>query len=231
VVFAILFSVGVVIVLALVDAAVGAIRRRSQPDAVKPTRPIGRIFVIGFASWLVIFIVTTKVLDVSTFSSLFVPNRWFAGPGTSYVPLFVNPVENLRCLTLGALAVGIPSIAGHYRFLRGDMIYNLQEDFVLMARSKGLTNARILTRHVFRPSSVTLVASTALTISGLIAGSLVVEVYLAIPGVGQNLISSISQSDYVAIQAIVLVIAAATVVVNFVADFMLTVIDPRIPRD
>jgi len=107
----------------------------------------------------------------------------------------------------------------------------LQEDFITMARSKGLSDRRIMWRHALRPSSVSLLASAGVTISGLIAGTFVVELLLQLNGIGFEIISAINQDDYTVVQGITLVVAVAIVLINFIVDFVLTVVDPRIARD
>jgi peptide/nickel transport system permease protein len=123
------------------------------------------------------------------------------------------------------------SIVVYFRLLRNDLIATLQEDFITMARSKGLSDRRIMWRHALRPSSVSFLASAGITIGGLIAGTLVVELLLQLPGVGFQLISSINQTDYTVVQGITLVVAVAVVLINFVFDFLFTIVDPRIARD
>jgi peptide/nickel transport system permease protein len=100
-----------------------------------------------------------------------------------------------------------------------------------MARSKGLSDRRIMWRHALRPSSISLLASVGVTIGTLIAGTFVVELLLQMPGLGYQLITSIDQDDYVVVQGIILVVAVAIVLINFVFDFLFTLVDPRIARE
>jgi peptide/nickel transport system permease protein len=154
----------------------------------------------------------------------------FPGPA-SYVPLAQNFWSNIHTMILPSIVLAIGSIVIYYRLLRNDLIATLQEDFITMARSKGLSDKRILFRHALRPSSISLLASAGVTIGGLIAGAFVVEFLLQLPGLGYILVSSIDQDDYIVVQGIVLVVAVAIVLVNFAVDFLFTVVDPRIARD
>jgi peptide/nickel transport system permease protein len=86
-------------------------------------------------------------------------------------------------------------------------------------------------RHAFRPSSVALVGTAGVNIGGLIAGGFVVQFLLQIPGLGFTLIDAINLSDYLLVQGIVLVISVSVVLINFLFDFLITIIDPRIARD
>jgi peptide/nickel transport system permease protein len=156
--------------------------------------------------------------------------RVFPGPA-SYVPLGQNFWSNIHTMLLPSIVLALGSIVVYFRLLRNDLISTLQEDFITMARSKGLTDRRIMWRHALRPSSVSLLASAGVTIAGLIAGTFVVELLLQLPGLGFQIISSINQDDYTVVQGITLVVAVAVVLINFVFDFIFTVVDPRIARD
>ena len=154
----------------------------------------------------------------------------FPGPA-SYVPLTQDFWANIHAMLLPAIVLAIGSTVIYYRLLRNDLIATLQEDFITMARSKGLSDRRILLRHALRPSSVSMLASAGVNIGALIAGAFVVEYLLQLPGLGYTLVASINQDDYVVVQGVVLIVAAAVVVVNLIVDFLFTVVDPRIARD
>jgi peptide/nickel transport system permease protein len=158
--------------------------------------------------------------------------HWHIFPGpASYVPLTQNFWSNIHTMILPSIVLAMGSIVVYFRLLRNDLISTLQEDFITMARSKGLSDRRIMWRHALRPSSVSLLASAGITIGGLIAGTLVVESLLQLPGVGYQLISSIYQDDYTVVQGMALVIAVVVVLINFGFDFIFTIVDPRIARD
>jgi peptide/nickel transport system permease protein len=158
--------------------------------------------------------------------------HWHIFPGpASYVPLSQNLWTNLHAMILPSIVLAMGSIVVYFRLLRNDLIATLQEDFITMARSKGLSDRRIMWRHALRPSSVSLLASAGVTIGSLIAGTFVVELLLQLPGLGFQLISSINQDDYTVVQGITLVVAVAIVLINFGFDFLFTIVDPRIARD
>jgi peptide/nickel transport system permease protein len=158
--------------------------------------------------------------------------HWHVFPGpASYVPLTQNFWSNIHTMILPSIVLALGSIVLYFRLLRNDLISTLQEDFITMARSKGLTDRRIMWRHALRPSSVTLLSSAGVAIAGLIAGTFVVELLLQLPGLGFQLISSINQDDYTVVQGITLVVAVTIVLIQFFFDFIFTVVDPRIARD
>lgn len=156
--------------------------------------------------------------------------HWFPGPG-SYVPLTQDPWTNLHAMVLPALVIALGSIVIYYRLLRNDLITTLQEDFITLARAKGLSDRRIMWRHALRPSSISLLAAAGINIGTLIAGAFIVEYLLALPGLGYQLVVAVQQDDYIVVQGMVLVIAVAIVVLNFIIDFLFAVVDPRITRE
>jgi peptide/nickel transport system permease protein len=139
-----------------------------------------------------------------------------------------NPAQNLRSALLPALSLAIAEMAVYTRLLRTDMISTLQQDFVTMARVKGVSNRRILFRHALRPSSFSLMTVVGVQVGAIIGGSVVIETLFALPGVGRLLLESVFVRDLVMVQGIALVIAVSYVVVNFIVDILYTYLDPRI---
>lgn len=137
-------------------------------------------------------------------------------------------LDQLYSLFLPALTLALPISAAYMRILRADLIHNLQEDFITMARIKGLSTTRILLRHALRPSSVSLLTVIGIQVGTLLGGTLVVENIFSIPGIGKSVVDSIFRKDYLVVQTIVLLIATAYVVVNFLVDALYTVLDPRV---
>ena len=149
-------------------------------------------------------------------------------PAVGYTALTDNPWENLRSLFLPALTLAAAEMAVYMRLLRTDLIATLQEDFVTMARAKGMPNRRVLMRHAFRPSTFSLVTVVGLNFGRLIGGTLIIEVIFALNGLGKYTVDGILGQDYVPVQGAVLVIAVGYVLVNFCVDMLYAVLDPRI---
>jgi peptide/nickel transport system permease protein len=154
---------------------------------------------------------------------------WF--PATGYTPFTQAPLTNLHEMILPSVAITAGSIAVYFRLLRSDLISTLQQDFITMARSKGLSTTRIMWRHAFRPSSFSLLAAAGINIGSLIAGTFVVELLFAMPGIGYALVQAVEQRDYLVVQGISLVVAIAFVVIQFIIDFIFTIVDPRVVRE
>ncbi len=157
-----------------------------------------------------------------------VKNVLFHLPSYGWVSFGANPAQHFSHLVMPVIAITIGQIAIYSRLLRSDMVATLQEDYILMAKSKGISDSRILWCHALRPSSLTLLTVAGINVGQLISGALVVEVIFHLNGIGQALYSAISRRQYIAIQDFVAVIAIAYVVVNFAVDALYRVLDPRI---
>jgi len=152
--------------------------------------------------------------------------RWL--PATGYVPFSEDPLGNLRCFVLPALTLALGEWPVLMRVLRSDMIATLQEDYIAMARAKGLKQSRILLVHALKPSSLTLVTVTGINIGRLMGGTVIVESIFALPGIGRLLLGSIYTRDLVILQGVVLCVASGYVLINFIVDMLYAVLDPRI---
>ena len=149
-------------------------------------------------------------------------------PATGYVPFEEDPIANLRFFVLPALTLALAEWPGIMRVLRSDMIATLQEDYIALAKAKGLTSSRILFVHALKPSSLTLITITGINIGRLIGGAVIVETIFALPGIGRLLVSAISTRDLIILQGVVLVVAGGFVLMNFIVDMLYAVLDPRI---
>lgn len=156
--------------------------------------------------------------------------HWHFFPATGYTHLTANFARNLRSLFLPALTLALGSLATYVRLLRSDMIATLQQDFVTVARSKGLSPRYILWHHAFRPSTFSLVTVAGINVGSLIGGAFIVEIIFGIPGIGSLTLHSIYQRDYLVVQACVLIIAVGYVFVNFIVDLLYPFLDPRVRR-
>ena len=116
------------------------------------------------------------------------------------------------------------------RLLRSDMIATLQENYITMARAKGLSDQRILWRHALRPSSLTLLTVAGLNFGTLIGGAVAVEVIFQIPGIGTLIYQAINARQIVELQSYIAIIAIGYVLINFAIDALYVVLDPRIRR-
>lgn len=154
--------------------------------------------------------------------------KWQLFPASGFTRLTADPIQNLKDMVLPSVTLGLGSVAVYLRVLRSDMISTLQQDYITMARAKGMSQRWILLRHALRPSTFSLMTVAGLNIGALIGGALVIEQVFSLPGIGTLLVVSIGQRDYLTVQGVTLVVAAGYVLVNFLVDVLYGVADPRV---
>jgi peptide/nickel transport system permease protein len=131
-------------------------------------------------------------------------------------------------MVLPALALALPAAAVYQRLLRTDLITTLQEDFILTARSKGVSKRSVLLKHALRPSLFSFITIFGITTGALLGGALVVEQIFLIPGLGQAIVEAILREDFPVVLAIVMIVTAAFVIINILIDLLYSLIDPRV---
>jgi peptide/nickel transport system permease protein len=210
-------------ILAFAAAIPTAMRSARKPDgALDRILSAGSFTLLSVPSFVLI-VVLVLVVAIK-----------FGVPHTgvsSYVSFSADWVANLESLALPSITLAIGSYVVYYRVLRSDLIATLQEEFITMARSKGISQRRIMWRHAFRPSSVSLLGTAGVNIGGLLAGGFIVQYLLSIPGLGYQLIAAIGRSDYLVVQGIVLVVSVGVILINFAFDLAINIADPRISRE
>lgn len=154
--------------------------------------------------------------------------KWL--PNSNWVRVEDGLVENLKRAIMPATALALTQMAIFSRLVRADMIATLQENYVLAARAKGLSDRYILMRHALRPSSLSLMTIIGINFGALLGGTVIIETLFAIPGLGFGLINAIFRRDILVIQGITVFVATVYVVINTIVDLLYTVIDPRIRR-
>ena len=225
-------------------------------DRVKATAPVSlqlmlyaQTLALVFAIPLGIFTakragsIWDKLTNTSAFALLALPNfvlalvlayvvgvqlEWL--PALGYVHLSENPIDHARSMALPAISLAVGQIAVYMRLLRTDLVATLQQDFILMAKSKGITERRVLWRHALRPSSITLLTVAGLNVGTLIGGALITEIIFNLDGMGRLIFEAIGERQIVAIQSLVAIIATGYVLVNFLVDILYAILDPRIRR-
>ena len=161
---------------------------------------------------------------------MFISVRLNLLPAGNYVSFFESPWECTKHMILPCLSLSLGLIAQYLRILRTDMVSTLQEDFVTLAKTKGLTDQRILWRHAFRPSSVTLTTVAGITIGGLIGNTLIAEQLFQLPGVGRQIVTGLFTRDYLVVLGGVGLVTVVFVFTTTAVDLLYGVIDPRVRR-
>ena len=149
-------------------------------------------------------------------------------PPLVYTSIFDDPVANLSQLMLPAISVGYRYSAVSMRMTRSTVLEVLREDYVRTARAKGLRERLVVARHALRNALLPVVTVVSLEFAFLIGGLVVTEQVFNLNGIGKLLVDAVTHRDYPLIQALVVLLAAVFVLVNFVVDLVYVVLDPRI---
>jgi peptide/nickel transport system permease protein len=136
--------------------------------------------------------------------------------------------EGLRALLLPAVALAVVQAAILARFTRSAVLDVLREDFVRTARAKGLSRRAVLWGHVLRNAMVPVLTVMGLQFANLVTGTVVIENVFSLPGLGRLIFQAIGNRDLPLVQALVMLIAATVITINFVVDLLYAVIDPRL---
>jgi len=177
---------------------------------------------IGFAT-LSIPSFVMALLAIFLFS---IQLRWL--PATGYTPFFDGPWANIKSFILPALSIALIEWVVLMRVLRSDMITTLQQNYILMARAKGLPPWRVLLQHALRPSSFTFITILGIQIGRYIGEAVIIETIFALPGIGRLMVSAIYARDYLMVQGCILLITVGYVAINSAVDIIYILLDPRI---
>lgn len=136
--------------------------------------------------------------------------------------------ERIRQAIMPITVLGLFQAATLIRFVRASMLENIHQDYVRTARSKGLAERSVITRHALRNALIPVVTIVALLVPGVITGAVVTEQIFRVPGMGDLLISSIRNNDTPVVMTITFMFAVLVVIFNLVADVIYGILDPRI---
>ncbi|QIM19857.1 ABC transporter permease [Leucobacter coleopterorum] len=163
------------------------------------------------------------VIGVALISVFAVGLGWFPTNGSGS-----GGLDTLYHLILPAIALAVASTAYQARITRASVLEEEGREHVQTAVARGLRSRIIIRRHVLRNALIPITTVLGLTIATLIAGAVVVESVFALDGLGSLLVRAILQRDFAVVQAVILVLVVAFVVINAIVDFLYTLIDPRI---
>jgi peptide/nickel transport system permease protein len=203
--------------------------------AVLISIPLGTLSALYKDTWI------DHVIRVISIAGLAVPSFWLGmviilvllsyfhyHPPITFTPFLENPRENLSQLIWPAIAVGYRYSAVATRMMRSTLLEVLQEDYIRTARAKGVYERLVVVRHALSNAMLPVVTVIGLEFAFLIGGLVVTEQVFNLNGIGKLFVDSISRSDLTMIQALVLLVAAFFIVVNFLIDLMYAWLDPRI---
>jgi peptide/nickel transport system permease protein len=221
-----LFSMVLALLLAIPLGILAAIHRGTAWDGSITTLSMLGQSIPGF--WLGIMMIL--------FFGLYL--RWF--PISGHVPFLApmldgdfgtalsNLPRTMLHLILPGIAVGTYSLARNTRLIRSSLLEVLEQDYVRTARSKGLSELRVLVHHALRNAWLPVVTIIGLEFGFLLGGVVVVETVFSYPGIGRLLFAAINQRDIPLVQAGVILLAGVFILLNLVVDLVYVRLDPRV---
>ena len=203
--------------------------------AVLLALPLGTLSAIFKDTWI------DQTIRVFSIAGLAVPSFWLGMivillllthfswiPPLTFTPFLQDPWTNLSQLIWPALAVGYRYSAVSTRMMRSSILEVLQEDYIRTARAKGVVERLVVARHAMRNALLPVVTVIGLEFAFLIGGLVVTEQVFNLNGIGRLFVQTVARSDYTLLQALVLLVSAFFVLVNFVMDLLYAFLDPRI---
>jgi peptide/nickel transport system permease protein len=191
-----------------------ALRRNTKADLLLSGVGVAGLAIPNF--WLAILMLLLFSVELN----------WL--PASGYVPFFEDPVGNLERMVMPAVALALPIAGILMRQVRSSVIEVMSLDFVRTARSKGLTDYRVITRHAIPNAMIAPLTVLGVIVAHLLGGVLIIERIFHIPGTGSYVVEAIFTRDFKVVQGGALMLAVIVLAVNFVVDILYGVIDPRI---
>ena len=207
-------SILLAIAIALPTGVAAAIYRGKPLDYVASTLSLGAVAVPGF--WLGIMLILLFGVQLG----------WL--PVQGYVAFASSPWDWLRHLVLPATAMGIASSALVMRQTRSAMLEVAAQDYVRTARAKGMSSTVIVWVHMLRNAMLPVITVLGMQMGHIFAGSVVIETLFGIPGMGRLLVQGIFERDFPIVQASILLIAVAVLLINLLTDLACAWLDPRV---
>lgn len=200
--------------IALPLGIISALKRNQPIDKGVRVAALMGVSVPSFAS------ATLLILFLSKAFGYFTPVK--------YVSFLQSPVTNLEIMVLPALILGASMAGSLMRMTRSSILEVMRQDFIKAVRAKGATERITIFRHALKNGSIPIITLVGMQMGSLLGGTVVIEQIFSIPGLGQYVLTGISQRDYPVVQGGVLFIAFVYVIINLLVDILYTYVDPRI---
>jgi peptide/nickel transport system permease protein len=207
------------LVLGIVSGTVSAVRARSWPDRV-----LTGLALVFYS--MPAFLLGLLLLYFAYYQLTLAGLAWF--PPGGYVPLTQSPLRWAQSLVLPWITLALFQAAGYTRLTRSALLEVLGEDFIRTARSKGLSERRVVVRHGLRVAVTPVFTQFGVDVGTLFGGAVVIETVFSIDGLGSEAITALGNGDLPVIVGIVLFGTCAIVLANTVVDLLHAVLDPRV---
>jgi peptide/nickel transport system permease protein len=208
------------LVIGVLSGILSAVKTRSVYDRTATTFAL---FFYSMPTFVLGFLLILGLYYEFTIHGISV----FPAPGT-WVPFTTNPLQWARGLILPWLTIALVTAATYTRLTRGSMLDVSGEDYIRTARSKGMTERRLIFRHTLRSALTPLVTQFGLDVGVLIGGAIITETVFQLPGLGYTAIQAITNQDLPVVIGVVIVGSAGVVIANVVVDILYAVLDPRV---
>ncbi len=188
-------------------------------------------YVRGSLTDRAVMIITTIALSIS-FLVYIIVGQWLFGFYLGWFPVqgwsdsFVTNLTTYALLPI--LLATLVSLAPQTRLYRSFFLDEIGQDYVRTARAKGLSENKILFKHVLRNAMIPVLTNVAVQLPGIFVGSFLIETFFSIPGLGREVLLAVNRSDYPVIQAVTVYLAVLTMVINLIADLLYKAVDPRV---
>lgn len=216
-------SIGLILLIAVPLGVLSAVRRNSLFDRFTT------VFVfLGFATpsfWLALLLMDFFGVRLGLF-----PVAGLKSLGHEYFSTGHQIADVLHHLILPVFVSAFGGLAGFSRYMRGNMLEVIRQDYILTARAKGLSERVVVYRHALRNALLPVITILGLSIPGLIGGSVIFETIFAIPGMGKMFYDGVMMRDYPLIMGVLVIGAVLTLSGNLLADLAYAMADPRIRR-
>jgi len=209
-----LISIFFSLIIGIPLGLISAVKQNSKYDYT--FRVIGLIGLSAPVFWIGAIFIVVISSNFSNFS-LF-----------GFVNFIQDPFKNLQIMLVPSITLGIMIAAQIMRMTRNSMLDVLSQDYIKVAKAKGLKSKKVIFKHALRNGMIPVITTAGIQLGYLIGGTIVVESMFAIPGMGRLLLQAVNQRDYPVVQGIVAFIGIMIVVLNILIDILYSVIDPRI---
>ena len=199
--------------------------------------PLGIIAAGNHNKWPDISLIGATQLGIA------VPNFWFAMllilifavtlrwfPSGGFPGWDAGLIPSFKALLLPSIALALPQASILARIMRSAMLEVMHEDYMRTARAKGLTFTQTLKNHGLRNALIPVITIMGLQFSFLLAGTVIIENVFTLPGLGRLVFQAISQRDLITVKAVIVLLVATVIIVNFLVDMTYAIIDPRLHK-
>ena len=197
--------------------------------------PIGVISAVKQDTWIdgasrlfVLMGITAPTFWVGILLVFFLSTVFNWLPPLGYQEIWENPFKNLQQLIFPALALGYFNTAFTARITRSSMLEVLREDYIRTARSKGLTELVVVSRHALKNAFLPVITVSGWQFSRLLGGSVIIESIFIVPGMGNLLLDAIVHRDFTMIQGIIIIVAVSVLTLNLLVDLAYGWLNPRV---